>query len=91
MENVEADATRVLPIVRRRNLAPIRYAHSGGGPLVARPSEGIVHSDKADPGNWGLAADDRTGVFPVVRATRARPSERIRLAGRGRPPEIAHE
>jgi len=106
MENVEADATRVLPIVRRRTLAPIRYAHSGVGPAVTP----VTASGADGVSGAGVAgSDDWTGAFPVVSGARVRPTERvrladrvrraggvrlterIRLAGRGRPPEIAHE
>ena len=83
MEYAETIATRVLPIVRRRTLAPIRYAHSGVGPAVTRPPKdgtdatGTAAIDRA-------AADDRTGAFPVVSPAHVRPAERSRAAERVR-------
>jgi hypothetical protein len=87
MEYVEADATRVLPIVRRRVLAPIRYAHSGVGPAVAQAAASGANgvSRAGGAGGAGRAgADDWTGALPVVSGARTRPTERVRLVDRVR-------
>jgi hypothetical protein len=88
----EPDATRELPAIRRRKLGSIRYANSGVGP----PARTVSRNDVTD-------GDDATRALPVVRPARIRLmervgragsirlTERIRLAGRGFPPEIAHE
>ena len=96
MEYVEADATRVLPIVRRRTLAPIRYAHSGVGPAVAPAAPAAASEANGVSGVSGACrvsgasgadlagADDWTGALPVVRGARVRPTEGVRLVDRVR-------
>jgi hypothetical protein len=73
MENTEADATRVLPVVRRRRLAPIRYAHSGVGPAVGPaggpaggPAVGPAGARWSPTGDAGKTSAGRASTVDVV-------------------------
>jgi hypothetical protein len=90
----EGDATRALPVLGRRELGSIRFAHSGAGPADDLFSRSSPRTDLGGRADGSARADRSERVRLADRVRRAgsiRLTERLLLMGRGGPPEIAHE